>query len=428
MASGPNPTAGQPAWRVALASAYCLVFGPSAILVTGFGAFARPLAGEFGWSPAAIVAAVIILALVIMAVSIVQGALIDRFGARRLILWSIPAFVVGLIAMARLPSDIRLFYAAFVIVPILAIGIWPVSYMKLTGSWFSRHLGLALGTANAGIGLGAMVVTPIAAWMIAQHGWRAAYLALAALAATTLPVAWLLVRGAPIAVIPAPLESAPQRIPWRDRELATIVLGYLSIGITGTGLLTNVVPMMIAAGLTPTRAVLGMTLFGITSLLGRFVSGWLLDRYCAPRNPAFHGDLGDRVSAVRGGPVGLADPRGGHRVRPAERRRVRRAGLLRAALFRHGGVWSRLWPRLQRVSARRSARRGRARLVARSDRIVSGRAARHGAVAIARARHVRAAWAISPRLRSVSARRARGVLSASGRYSVAPSTRRHCRR
>ena len=269
-------------WRVALASAYCLVFGPSAILVTGFGAFARPLAHEFGWSPAAIVSAVIILALVIMVVSMVQGALIDRFGARRLILWSIPAFVFGLVAMARLPSDIRLFYAAFVIVPFLAIGIWPVSYMKLTGSWFSRHLGLALGTANAGIGLGAMVVTPVAAWVIAHHGWRAAYLALALLALTTLPVAWAVVRGSPSAAGGAP-RATPQPMPWRDRELVTIVFGYLLIGITGTGLLTNLLPMMVATGFSATTAVLGMTLFGVTSLLGRFVSGFLLDHYPARR-------------------------------------------------------------------------------------------------------------------------------------------------
>lgn len=283
MASTPSAIPPAHGWRVALASAYCLVFGPSAILVTGFGAFARPLAKEFGWAPAAIVAAVIVLALVIMVVSIVQGALIDRFGARRLILWSIPAFVVGLVAMAWLPSDIRLFYAAFFVVPFLAIGIWPVSYMKLTGSWFSRHLGLALGTANAGIGLGAIVVTPVAAWMIAQHGWRAAYLVLAALALTTLPVAWAFVRGAPATENPATRTAESQPMPWRDRELVTIVLGYLLIGITGTGLLTNLLPMMVATGLSPTTAVLGMTLFGVTSLLGRFVSGLLLDRYPARR-------------------------------------------------------------------------------------------------------------------------------------------------
>lgn len=269
-------------WRVALACAYCLVFGPSAILVTGFGAFARPLAREFGWSPAAIVSAAILLALVIMVVSAVQGVLIDRFGARRLILWSIPLFVAGLVAMAWQPSDIRLFYAAFVIVPFLAIGIWPVSYMKLTGSWFSRHLGLALGTANAGIGLGAIVVTPVAAWMIAHHGWRAAYLVLAVLALTTLPVAWMFVRGAGVERSVG-LDPPSWSMPWRDRELVTLVTGYLLIGITGTGLLTNLLPMLMATGFSQPAAVLGMTLFGITSLLGRFISGMLLDRFSARR-------------------------------------------------------------------------------------------------------------------------------------------------
>lgn len=270
-------------WRVAIASAYCLVFGPSSILVIGFGAFSKPLSQAFGWSPAAIALAVTILALVIMVTSPLQGLLTDRYGGRRLILWSTPLFILGLAAMAAMPGDIRLFYLAFVAVPVLALGIWPVSYMKLTGSWFSRHLGLALGTANAGIGLGAIIVPPIAAWTIAQHGWRAAYLVLALLAASTWPIAWLFVRGGPTSGIPADpaVEAAPHKIDWRDRELLIVMAGWFLIGITGTGLLTNLVPMMVRSGLSLSAAILGMSIFGTTALMGRFISGYLLDRFPA---------------------------------------------------------------------------------------------------------------------------------------------------
>ena len=38
--------------------------------------------------------------------------------------------------------------------PLLAIGLWPMGYLRIVSGWFERKLGLALGIANAGIGIG----------------------------------------------------------------------------------------------------------------------------------------------------------------------------------------------------------------------------------------------------------------------------------
>src|SRR5260221_14195012 len=49
---------------------------------------------------------------------------------------------------------------------------------------FVRRRGLASGLAVSGIGIGTLVIPPLASFLIAMLGWRGAYLALGALAAT----------------------------------------------------------------------------------------------------------------------------------------------------------------------------------------------------------------------------------------------------
>ena len=125
-------------WLVAAAGLFCLTFGPSSLLVTGFGVFVHPLASAFHWSVGQVSFAVSLIALTVMVISPLQGVLLDRFGARRVILLSIPCFSAGLAAMHWLPANIGVYYLAWVVLPILAIGLWPGSYLKTVSGWFEK--------------------------------------------------------------------------------------------------------------------------------------------------------------------------------------------------------------------------------------------------------------------------------------------------
>jgi MFS family permease len=268
-------------WVVVLATMFCLTFGPSALLVSGFGVFVHPLAETFGWNVGQVGFAVSLLALTLVAVSPLQGFLIDRYGARTVILASIPALSAGLMGMKYLPANIGVFYLYWVMLTILAVGAWPASYLRAVSSWFDRHLGLATGVANAGIGFGVIVVPPIAAALIASVGWRWAFVGLGSLALITLPVAALFIReaGGPARVPDGTHGSmVPVRILFGNANFRRVVLGYFLVGITGTGIVAGLVPLLIAGGMTRGSAIAVMSLFGVAALVGRVLTGWLLDQ------------------------------------------------------------------------------------------------------------------------------------------------------
>lgn len=270
-------------WVTAMAAMVCLAVGPSALLVTGFGVFVRPIADDFGWGVGQVTFAISIVALILVAVSPLQGVLIDRFGPRRVILCSIPALAAGLIGLQWMPPSLPVFYLAWAALPLLAIGVWPVSYLKLVSGWFDRNLGLAIGTANAGIGLGAIIVPPIAAAMVKAAGWRWAYVGLGLLALSAGPLAaWLLREKCPDPGVAREIGLAPQlRLPalLADRDFRSLAAAYFFIGVTGTGMIANLAPMLIHSGFPADRTVWAMSLLGFATLGGRFLAGYLLDRY-----------------------------------------------------------------------------------------------------------------------------------------------------
>jgi MFS family permease len=276
-------------WTAATAGTIGLVFGPSTILLFLFGSFVAPLEQAFGWSRPAILFAATIVSLMIMVVSPLQGFLIDRYGARPIVLVSTITFAAGLAVMSLMQGDIRFYYLMYGLLPILAIGLWPVSYLRVVSTWFDRRLGLAIGIVNGGIGLGAALLPILVAYMVANGGLSSAFLGLAAIVACiTLPLnAWLL-HEAPrtdqgrsrSANASALAELRPVL---RDGNFLLLAAAFLLLGFVNTGLVTNQISLLIDSGATPTHAAVVQSVFGVAVLVGRFLTGVLLDYLAAKK-------------------------------------------------------------------------------------------------------------------------------------------------
>jgi len=86
--------------------------------------------------------------------------------------------------------------------------------VTMINRWFSVRLGLALGIASAGIGVGIMAVVPAVQFMIGSLGWRTAYVALAGFVLLgLLPVGLIVLRGRPEDLGQVPDGIAPERQP-----------------------------------------------------------------------------------------------------------------------------------------------------------------------------------------------------------------------
>ena len=284
-------TAGRihPGLLTVLAGAVALTFGPSTMTIMSFGSFVPALDREFGWGIPAISLGATVLTTMIVVASVLQGYLVDRFGARPLIVLSIPLFGVSLASVSLLSSDITWFYLAWVVVPLCGLGAWPISYLKATSGWFERRLGFALGLTNAGIGVGAAVVPIIIAAIIATHGWRWAYLCLGLLAiVVTWPVTLLYLRenAARTAVGKGAAASASDqdmdlRRAARTSTLRIAFVAFAILGVLSVGILVHFVRICIDHGLTPQTAGFIMSSLGIALIVGRVATGWLLDRFTA---------------------------------------------------------------------------------------------------------------------------------------------------
>jgi MFS family permease len=275
-----------------LAAMVGLALGPSVIANLTVTAYIAPIEQEFGWLRSDVSFAFSLVAYMIVAVSPLQGMLVDRFGPRRVVLTSIPLFALSLAALYFTPANIYVFYLLWALVPIAGLGLWPLGYLQAVTPWFDRKLGLALGCANAGIGVGStflpmLIIGPV----IAAYGWREAMLVMAML---VLLVSWPVVacclrepeEGDSAA---RNLSAASRAFGLAFREAAReptfwmLNIGFFMLGMTATSLVTQQVPLLRDAGWTVEQTTRLQMTFGFGLLFARIAVGFIIDHVFAPR-------------------------------------------------------------------------------------------------------------------------------------------------
>jgi len=289
-ATAQSSEATTPGILTTLGSTIGLALGPSVLAVLTITAYIGPIEKEFGWTRTQVSLAFTIVAYMIVLVSPLQGVLVDRFGPRRVVLTSIPVFAASLAALYFTPNNRLIFYMLWAIVPVAAIGLWPLGYLQAVSRWFDRKLGLALGVANAGIGLGSTFIPMIVGPIITQYGWRQALLVLAGLVLfVSWPVVFLtfrvptaeeaaaMVRGGKKAF---GLSFAEAR---RERTFWVLNIGFFMLGLTATSLVSQQAPLLREAGWTPDQTTDLLQLFGFGLLFARVAVGFIIDHIFAPR-------------------------------------------------------------------------------------------------------------------------------------------------
>src|SRR6266478_4700682 len=162
-------------WLIVFVSAIELLLG-APLMVFSFSVFFNSLVLDFHASRAAVSFAFSLFNIVGALLIPCTGMVIDRFGAKRVIL--VFTLLYGLILCSALwvGSGLWQLYLLFTILGIaMASGPAPVPYGVVISHWFNRHRGIALGLSMMGIGLGSVVVPILAQRLITSFGWRTAF-------------------------------------------------------------------------------------------------------------------------------------------------------------------------------------------------------------------------------------------------------------
>jgi predicted MFS family arabinose efflux permease len=276
-------------WRVALGSSVCVFVSFASLLVYTFGVFLKPLAEEFSWSREAVSAAFGISAMTVAVVSPPLGYLLDRGRPARLIVPCMLVFGTAFASLSVLTPSLWHLYAVFLIIGIVANGTAQMAYTRAVSSWFVSRRGMALAIMLSGGALGAMVWPPIADALIGRFGWRTACAVLGGVVVIVgVPCAALFVRERPAegqAVkthdgvhtgTPA-IEALGSRVFW----ILVVVLFVSSVAQNGS--ITHMAALLTDRGVSPRGAAIAVSAMGGASLAGRFATGWLIDRFFAPR-------------------------------------------------------------------------------------------------------------------------------------------------
>lgn len=280
------------AWRVVVSSGIGFAFGVSILPLYTIGAFVEPISQSLGWSRGEVQASLILIVLATLVGAWPTGWLVDRFGVRRVAITSQICLAAGLAMLAMSPANLLAFYAIWFAMSLAALGTTPITWTRALVGWFDRARGAALAISLCGSGVAAILFPPVTVWLIAEAGWRSAYLILAgAVLLIALPVTiWLMPRSSVRvgrAGDGAPAEEAPPG----GFELGTALRGHrfwllfastLLLGFALTGMIANLVPMLTDRGMPAETAARYMGVFGTALIVGRLTAGVALDRVWAP--------------------------------------------------------------------------------------------------------------------------------------------------
>jgi MFS family permease len=274
-------------WRVVFAACLGVMAGFGSLFVYTFSVFVKPLAAEFGWSREAISGGFAVAAVTLGVISPLLGRWIDRFGPRRVILICMTVYGCAIGSLSLLRSGISQFYVTCFVLGVVGNGAAHLAYSRSISTWFQQRLGTALAFVMAGAGAGAMILPVVAQSIISRSGWRAAYASLGGLALLLgLPLSWRYIRDR------GTVESKSAPVPhsgvtWQQGLrssafwIVTAILFVSSVSMNGA--ITHLSALLTDRGLTAGRAALCASVLGGSSLLGRIVVGWLLDRFFGPR-------------------------------------------------------------------------------------------------------------------------------------------------
>jgi predicted MFS family arabinose efflux permease len=286
-------------WWVVLTAALGLLLGPTPITAFSFGVFLKPLIQEFHSSRGAVSLAFTLHATMVAVGLPFAGRLIDRFGPRKVIL--LFSFMTGLILLsANFCSgriwQLYLFYSA---VGVASCGVAPVSYCDIIAHWFDRHRGRALGFMMAGLGAGALIMPSAAHYLIERFGWRMTFgFSGAAILLISVPVLAMFLKEKPeqMGLLPDgglyPCTrlnkhgtdsglSFPEAA--RTSTFWLLLCAFVLVAGGVSACSAHITGVLADRGLSARTAAFATSVFGGGLLVGRVGSGYLLDRFFAPR-------------------------------------------------------------------------------------------------------------------------------------------------
>jgi MFS family permease len=252
--------------------------------------FLLPISRDTGWSVSGVSSAMTIGFVAMALASMFWGNLSDRIGPRIVVLIGSTVLAASLALASRATSLIQFQLIFGLIVGSATAAIFAPMMACVTG-WFDTQRSLAVSLVSAGMGMAPMTMSPLAAWLVSIYSWRTSLLVIAALAASLMIPAALLVRRPPAldgeeevaSQNPEPNSAISLGQVIRSPQFIILLLTHFFCCATHSGPIFHTVSYAVSCGIPLIAAVSIYSVEGLAGMGGRVAFGILGDRLGAKR-------------------------------------------------------------------------------------------------------------------------------------------------
>lgn len=243
--------------------------------VYSFGAFFQSMADDFGTGKGSTAVIFGLTTFSFFWLSLITTRLSDRYGPRPVLAAGAVALFVGLWATSYVDS-IGIGYITFVVGAGIAGACAYVPMVAHVGGWFEKSRATAVGISTAGIGVGTLVMSPLAARLIDVYGWRSTYRIFGVGGSLILLLGVFMMARAPgeAGAAPSRLREAYKSPTFRKLWIAALCYATaLFIPFVFA------VPYAKEQGISPVAAATLVGLLGGSSVLSRIGFSWLTNHF-----------------------------------------------------------------------------------------------------------------------------------------------------
>ncbi len=265
---------------------FSALFGSMSVLM-------GPIADEFGWTRTMVAAGLSISSIVTAVLSPFFGILIDRYGTRKL---ALPGLVIAAFAISSFAFSTgspMLWFCMWAIYATISLSVKTTVWTAAVSGVFDKARGLALAITLAGATAAHAIMPVLANHLVNHYGWRGTFVWIGlGMGSVALILSYLFLYDAhdrhreENAKKGADKQTDRPHFPglsvseaWRNLALWRIGISILVIMALTIGLLVHQIEILVEVGVTRTNAAWLASLAGATGIVGKIVTGVLLDRY-----------------------------------------------------------------------------------------------------------------------------------------------------
>lgn len=257
------------------------------------GVMMAPIEQETGWTRTEITSGPVLISITGIFFSTLIGMAIDRLGFR-LIGIAVVSLIVASTGFMSTVDNLWIWLVLWGFYGLAATANPAVFNVPIV-STFNASRGLALIVRGSGMAITSAVAPVMAVFLIEHYGWRLSYVALALIwGGFALPIMYFFFKmpkgervvsrddaGSTEKAAPAPdvpLPGVTMREGFKSPVFYKLMLAGMCASMVGTTMSLNMVPILTLDGLSRTAAAVAAGTMGISTLVGKVMGAFFIDR------------------------------------------------------------------------------------------------------------------------------------------------------